>query len=69
LSRRELEVLSLIVQGNSNKVIATELNRSLATVATHVRAILSKTRTANRTEAAKFANERGLFKDTTQADD
>ena len=64
LSRRELEVLSLIVQGKSNKAIAGELNRSLATVATHVRAILSKTRTANRTEAAAFANARRLFDET-----
>jgi len=61
LTRRELEVLQLIAQGKSNKHIASELNRSLATVATHVRAILSKTHTANRTEAAAFAAEHKLF--------
>ncbi len=55
LTPRELEVLNLITQGKSNKLIAAELNRSLATVATHVRAILHKTHTANRTEAAAFA--------------
>jgi DNA-binding NarL/FixJ family response regulator len=61
LTRRELEVLQLIAQGKSNKHIASDLNRSLATVATHVRAILHKTHTANRTEAAAFAAEHKLF--------
>jgi DNA-binding NarL/FixJ family response regulator len=61
LTRRELEVLQLIAQGKSNKNIAMDLNRSLATVATHVRAILSKTHTANRTEAAAFASEHKLI--------
>ncbi len=61
LTRRELEVLQLIVQGRSNKQIADELSRSLATVATHVRAILNKTHTANRTEAAAFATEHNLI--------
>ncbi len=60
LTRRELEVLRLIAQGKSNKHIASDLNRSLATVATHVRSILSKTHTANRTEAAAFATEHNL---------
>jgi hypothetical protein len=50
-----------IAQGKSNKLIASELNRSLTTVATHVRAILNKTHTANRTEAAAFAAEHKLF--------
>ena len=61
LTRRELEVLQLIAQGKSNKQIALDLNRSLATVATHVRAILNKTHTANRTEAAAFASEHKLI--------
>ena len=60
LTQKELEVLKLIAQGKSNKIIAAELNRSLATVASHVRAILSKTRTANRTEAASFARDSEL---------
>ena len=63
LTPRELEVLQLIAQGKSNKLIASELNRSLAAVATHVRAILNKTHTANRTEAAAFAAENKLFRD------
>ncbi|MFT5111223.1 MAG: DNA-binding CsgD family transcriptional regulator, partial [Parasphingorhabdus sp.] len=59
LTHRELEILQLIAEGKSNKIIAAELNRSLATVATHVRSILNKTHTANRTEAAAYARERG----------
>ena len=62
LTPRELEVLQLIALGKSNKLIASELNRSLATIATHVRAILNKTHTANRTEAAAFAFDHKLFK-------
>lgn len=61
LTPRELEILQLIAQGKSNKHIAADLSRSLATVATHVRAILNKTHTANRTEAAAFAAEHKLF--------
>jgi len=67
LSRRELEVLKLIVQGKSNKAIAAELHRSLATIATHVRAILNKTRTANRTEAAAYAQKNNLCKTVVSA--
>ena len=66
LTPRELEVLQLIVQGKSNKHIASDLNRSLATVATHVRAILNKTHTANRTEAAAFATEHDLYRDSSR---
>ena len=65
LTPKELAVLELIAKGRSNKQIATQLNRSLATVATHVRAILGKTHAANRTEAAAYAREQGLFQSST----
>ena len=42
LINRELEVLSLIVQGNINKEIADKLNIGLATVITHRRNIMDK---------------------------
>ncbi len=42
LSNRELEVLSLIVQGFINKEIADKLNIGLATVITHRRNIMDK---------------------------
>ena len=42
LSDREIEVMSLIVQGYINKEIADRLNIGLATVITHRRNIMDK---------------------------
>ncbi|OJX06726.1 MAG: hypothetical protein BGO72_00010 [Burkholderiales bacterium 70-64] len=55
LSVREIEVLRLVATGKGNREIARQLFVSPNTVANHVRSILTKTRTANRTEAAAFA--------------
>jgi DNA-binding CsgD family transcriptional regulator len=60
LSEREAEVLRLLVQGHSNRRIAETLVISEPTVATHIRHILEKTGTANRTEAAAWAVREGL---------
>jgi DNA-binding CsgD family transcriptional regulator len=60
LSERELQVLRLIAAGASNKRIASELGLSTATVATHIRNILRKTGTSNRTEAVAQARRAGL---------
>jgi len=60
LTPRELEVLRLIAIGRSNADIALVLTISLNTVATHVRSILGKTGSANRTEAAAYAMRHGL---------
>jgi len=60
LTAREAEVLGLIAIGRSNADIATALSISLNTVATHVRNILAKTGSANRTEAAAYAMRGGL---------
>ena len=43
LTKRETEILKLIVHGNLNKQIADKLNISLNTVLTHRKNILSKT--------------------------
>ena len=59
LSQREVEVLRLVAAGKSNREIADALCISLNTVATHVRNILTKTGTANRTEAAAYALRHG----------
>jgi DNA-binding NarL/FixJ family response regulator len=59
LSQREVEVLRLLASGKSNREIADALCISLNTVATHVRNILTKTGTANRTEAAAYALRHG----------
>ncbi|MFQ6029417.1 MAG: AAA family ATPase [Dehalococcoidia bacterium] len=61
LSQREVEVLRLIAAGRSNRDIAEELFISLNTVANHVRNILTKTDTANRTEAAAYAQRYNLI--------
>jgi len=60
LTAREVEVLQLLALGRSNKDISLVLSISLNTVATHVRSILTKTRSANRTEAAAYAIQQGL---------
>lgn len=60
LSGREVEVLKLVAIGRSNREIGKALFLSENTIANHVRNILAKTETANRTEAAAFARETGL---------
>jgi DNA-binding CsgD family transcriptional regulator len=51
LSRREIEVVSLMAQGKSNGAIATHLVISEGTVKTHVKHILRKLKASNRAEA------------------
>ena len=60
LTRREVEVLRLIASGKSNREIAETLFISYNTAINHVKNILGKTNSANRTEAAAYAIERGL---------
>lgn len=60
LSDRELEVLKLIVDGNSNQEIAEKLFVALATVKTHVKSILNKLSVDDRTQAAVKAMREGL---------
>ena len=55
LSRREVDVLRLLAAGLSNQEIGARLFISTHTVANHIRNILAKTGTANRTEAAAYA--------------
>jgi len=61
LSPRELEVLKLIVEGQSNKQIAFTLTISEETVKHHVKNILSKLDVAHRTEAATAAILQGTI--------
>ncbi len=60
LSERELDVLRLIVDGNSNPSIAAELFISQHTVANHVASILNKLGLESRTAAAAYAVRHGL---------
>jgi len=60
LSSRELEVLGLIAQGNSNQQIAEQLFISLHTVKTHARRIHSKLGVERRTQAVAKAKAIGI---------
>jgi two-component system, NarL family, response regulator len=60
LSSRELEVLNLLVSGNSNKEIATRLGITEATVKSHVSTILMRLNVEDRTQAVVTALRRGL---------
>lgn len=54
LTAREKEILSLVVQGYSNKAIADRLFTSVHTVTTHRKNILKKLECRNMTELVKF---------------
>jgi DNA-binding NarL/FixJ family response regulator len=60
LTERELEVLSLVGRGRSNKEIASDLGITERTARTHVSNILGKLGLASRTQAALYAVERHL---------
>ena len=60
LSGRELDVLKLIVEGLSNKEIATTLAITESTVKNHVNSLLGKLRVNDRTQAATMALRRGI---------
>jgi DNA-binding NarL/FixJ family response regulator len=60
LTRREIEVLRLVAEGNSNKEIAQLLFISDDTVKMHVRNILSKLGANDRTQAVTTALRRGI---------
>ena len=55
LSRREIEVLRLVMNGDSNKQIARHLNIAEPTVKCHVKSVLRKLNARNRFEAAMWA--------------
>jgi DNA-binding NarL/FixJ family response regulator len=60
LTRREVEVLRLIMQGLPDKAIAHRLQRSVDTAKSHVKAILMKLEASSRVEAVAIAQRRGL---------
>ena len=55
LTAREIEVLSCLAAGMSNKQVARSLDISIRTVAVHVSNLLRKTSSTSRTEAALWA--------------
>ena len=67
LTPREIVVLGLLAAGSSNREIASSLKISENTAANHVRSILLKTGTANRTQVAMLAVSRGWISDPVSA--
>ena len=61
LSAREIEVLRMVGEGCSNKIIADHLKISEDTVKGHMRSILSKLNANDRTHAVMIAVKRGFI--------
>ncbi|GAA3779783.1 response regulator transcription factor [Plantactinospora mayteni] len=61
LSQREVEVLTLVARGLTNREVATQLFLSEATVKTHLLHIYTKLGVGDRTAATTAALERGLL--------
>jgi DNA-binding NarL/FixJ family response regulator len=61
LSPREMEVLRLIAQGQSNQEISRNLLISESTVKKHVRQVISKLGVSDRTQAAVRATQLDLL--------
>ncbi len=66
LSPRELEVLTLVAAGLTNKEIAYRLDLSERTIQFHLNSIFQKTSTTSRTEASVYALHHGWI--TTSVD-
>ena len=62
LTARETEVLSLVADGKSNKLVADALFITEGTVKSHVNAMLRKLDAADRTQAVTIALKRGLLR-------
>jgi DNA-binding NarL/FixJ family response regulator len=67
LSRREMDVLTLVVRGCSNRQIAQELYIDETTVKTHLHRIFEKLQVRDRTQAAVLALQRGWCQPNTTA--
>lgn len=61
LTDRKREILKLIAEGNTNKIIAERLCVSVKTVQTHRTHIMDKLGVHDRTELVKYAIRKGLI--------
>ncbi|MBB4261493.1 MULTISPECIES: response regulator transcription factor [unclassified Bradyrhizobium] len=61
LTQRELDVLALMAEGASNKMIARRLGISVHTVKFHVGSLLDKLDATGRTDAVAHAARRGVI--------
>jgi len=62
LSTRELEILRLVLEGNSNKVISRIAGISNGTTKFHLKNIFAKLGAKSRTQAITIAQRRGIFR-------
>jgi len=60
LSQREVQILRCLLSGDSNKMIANQLNITEATVKVHLKSLLRKINASNRTQAAIWALNNGI---------
>lgn len=60
LTPRQLDVLRLVLDGKSNKVIAAELGLTEATVKAHITAVFKALDVSNRTQAALTVERMGI---------
>lgn len=65
LTNREVEILKLIADGCSNKLVADRLRISEDTVKGHVRNVLHRLKENDRTHAVAIALHRGFLKSDT----
>lgn len=61
LTRREVEVLTLVIEGKSSKEVAEQLFVSKRTVDFHLANIYDKLNVTNRVQAFREATRRGLI--------
>ena len=66
LTTREIEVLALLCEGLSNKMIQRHLNIGAGTVSCHVGNVLSKLGVSSRLQAVVEAHRRGLLDARTE---
>ena len=65
LSKREIEVLRLVAEGNSNQRVGGQLGVSEDTVKTHMKTVLQKLDARDRTHAVTIALRRGYWESSS----
>jgi DNA-binding NarL/FixJ family response regulator len=60
LSRRQNEILALVVQGHANKMIAYQLGMSEKTVKNHLTTVFRKLNVESRTQAAVWVMRQNM---------
>lgn len=61
LTKREIQIMHLIISGHSKKQIAEQLNYSIRTIETHRKNIYRKLNCNSAMSLMKWALEKGIF--------